>query len=475
MDQIKPPKNLILSRESMNTALDALRAGRSMKEATQEVAKTISTKTVGKPLAPPSSRAPKPSTRGTRPARSHSSRSSSAIQPPRASRSPQTSAEGAKKAPKDTAGSSVGAEPEGANSTLPFGEAPEERIETPVTEETAPGDEARVILMDEDVREAAGEDALVIRDILVKATETRVAEDALPQKESSGVSEEVSGRMASKRPLHSDAPASAPKKFQAPRRPDPALPPLEKKKTSVVPLLSASNNDILNAEDITHQSPASAVAEMIRERMFGGITAASDPRLLALSGLLASSTQEQTAFRARSREDLGNTARELLLMVTSIFMEMDARDRTLKESVDRRIEEARLEENLSATSDVRGNLAVVREDYRSLKFDLHMALEARKKAEGETAEAQKHAQSLEAELSHVRRVLKESDERSATAEVRCEEVLKQLSSTVDALREKDEAVSQKEEVQHQNEQLKADFDAASAQRNEALARVVVLE
>ncbi|XP_021603177.2 uncharacterized abhydrolase domain-containing protein DDB_G0269086-like [Manihot esculenta] len=421
MDQIKPSKNLILSRESMNTALDTLRAGRSGKKATQEVAKTISTRT-----------------------------------PPRASRSPRTSTEGAKKAPKDTAGLSVGVELERADSTLLPGEAPEGTIETPVTEETAPGEEAGVIFVDEDVIEAAGEDALVVRNILVKASETRTAEDALPQKESSGVPKEIFGRTASKRPLHSDAHALVPKKFRAPRRPDPALPPLEKKKTSVVPLLFASNNDILNAEDITHKSPASVVAEIIGERMFGGITTASDPRLLALSGLLASSTQEQAAFRARSREDLGNTARELLLMVTGIFMEMDARDRVLRESMDRRIEEARLEENLSATSDARGNLAAIREDYKSLQVDLCMALEARKKAEGETAEAQKHAQSLEAELSHARRVLKESDERAAAAE-------------------RDEAVSQKEEVQRQNEQLKADFDVALAQRNEALARVVVLE
>lgn len=84
----------------------------------------------------------------------------------------------------------------------------------------------------------------------------------------------------------------------------------------VVPLLSASNNDILNAEDITHQSPATVVAEIIRERMFGGVMQASDPRLLALSGHLASSTQEQVAFRARSREQLGDTAREMLLMVS---------------------------------------------------------------------------------------------------------------------------------------------------------------
>ncbi|XP_021621469.1 uncharacterized protein LOC110621498 [Manihot esculenta] len=156
-------------------------------------------------------------------------------------------------------------------------------------------------------------------------------------------------------------------------------------------------------------------------------------------------------------------------------MQIDARDHALRDSVNRRVEEARLEENLSATSDARGNLAAVEEDYRSLQFDLHAALEARKKAEEEAARVQKHAQSLEAELSHARKVLKESDERAAAAEVRCEEVLKQLSSIVDALRERDEAVSQKEEVQRQYEQLKVKFDAVLAQKGEAVARVVVLK
>lgn len=56
------------------------------------------------------------------------------------------------------------------------------------------------------------------------------------------------------------------------------------------PLFSAPDNEVLNAEDITHQSPASIVAELLQERMFGRITEASDPRLLALTGLLASYT-----------------------------------------------------------------------------------------------------------------------------------------------------------------------------------------
>ncbi|XP_021626887.1 leucine-rich repeat-containing protein 45-like [Manihot esculenta] len=144
----------------------------------------------------------------------------------------------------------------------------------------------------------------------------------------------------------------------------------------------------------------------------------------------------------------------MLLMVMGLFMEVDARDLFLRESVDRRIEEARLEENLSATSDANSNLAAARE----------------------------HARSLEAELSHARRVLKESDDRATAAEVRCEEVLKQLSSTVDALRERDEAMIQRDEAQRQYEALKADFEGVQAllnkvevQKEGALARVEVLE
>ena len=47
-------------------------------------------------------------------------------------------------------------------------------------------------------------------------------------------------------------------------------------------------------------------------------------------------------------------------------MEVDARDHSLRESVDRRIEEARLEENISATNDARGNLIAAREHSQSL-------------------------------------------------------------------------------------------------------------
>ena len=105
-------------------------------------------------------------------------------------------------------------------------------------------------------------------------------------------------------------------------------------------------------------------------------------------------------------------------------MEVDARDYSFRESVDRQIEEARLDENLSATSDARGNLAAAREHTQSLQVELHSALEVIKKAEEKAAETAEHTKSLEAELSHTRKVLKESDERAAAVEAHCAEVLK---------------------------------------------------
>ena len=70
-----------------------------------------------------------------------------------------------------------------------------------------------------------------------------------------------------------------------------------------------------------------------------------------------------------------------------LSMEVDARDLSLRESVDRQIEEARLEENLSATSDARSNLAAAREHSRSLQMELHAALGALKRADVKTTEA----------------------------------------------------------------------------------------
>lgn len=63
----------------------------------------------------------------------------------------------------------------------------------------------------------------------------------------------------------------------------------------------------------------SCVVELLQERMFSGIAEASDPHLLALTGLLACSTREQVAFRSRTREELGDTVKEMLLIVGYSF------------------------------------------------------------------------------------------------------------------------------------------------------------
>ncbi|XP_043804996.1 tropomyosin-1, isoforms 9A/A/B-like [Manihot esculenta] len=168
--------------------------------------------------------------------------------------------------------------------------------------------------------------------------------------------------------------------------------------------------------------------------------------------------------------------------MTGLVTEVDIRDRSFRESVDRRIEEARQEENISATNDVRGNLAAAREQIQTLQAELNSALEALKKAEEETAETAKHTSSLENELSRTRKVLQESDERATALEARCKGVSEQLSSMANALQERNEALGQKAEVQRQYDALKADFDGLQAhmkeektQKEAALARVQVLE
>ncbi|XP_043815433.1 MAP7 domain-containing protein 1-like [Manihot esculenta] len=398
MEKIKAPKNFTLSRESMNAALDALRAGRSVGETTQRAAKVISSRSAGRPAAPAlvPSRASRPSSRGVRTSRPpRRSGSSSAPQSAQAPRSPQTSTAGTKKAPKVTARTTEGTELVRADSALPSGDVSEERLETSTTDERVPEGGMEIIPAGESVQGASVEVAPVI-------------EEGEPGPINEVVSKGAVKGAGSKRPPPSKVPTPAPasKKSRTSKRPAPALPPLEKEKTYVVPLLSAPDNDIMNAEDITHQSPASVVVEILREQMFGGTTEASDPRLLALTGLLASSTREQVAFRSRTLEELGGTIREMLLMV-------DARDESTRSTVDRRIEEARLEENLTATNDARGHLAA----------------------------AQEHMKTLREELAHTKEALEGANKRAAAAEVRRDEALEQLSSLEEAQKERDEAVS----------------------------------
>lgn len=151
MEQIKPPKNLVLSRESMNAALDALRAGLSVKEATQEVAKTISIRTMTKTPALPSGRASKPSSRGARSSRSFSRGGSSSIpQSSPTSRSRLASVEEVKKAPSDTARSAEGVELKRTDLSLPSKKISEGGAEVFPTTNKAPASDWEVISVEDD-------------------------------------------------------------------------------------------------------------------------------------------------------------------------------------------------------------------------------------------------------------------------------------------------------------------------------------
>ncbi|XP_043815052.1 rootletin-like [Manihot esculenta] len=322
MDQIKPLKNFTLSRESMNVALDALLAGRSVGEATQEVAEVISSRSASRPPAPASTRASKPSSRGTKSSRPSSrSRSSSVPQTAQAPRSQRVSTEGAKKAPRVTPRPVEDTEPVKTKPALPSDSISGERLEAPTSEERVLEGGTKIIPAGEGVQGAPVEAAPVtekrepgpVNEVVsqgtVEGAESGSIEVVPPQEKSSAASKGPAKGVGSKRPPPSKALAPAPvsKKARASRRTTPALPPLEKKKT---------------------------------------------------------------------------------LMAMGVFMEIDARDRALRDSVDRRIEEARLEENLSATSDARSNLAAAQEHSKSLQIELYTTREALKKADGRTAEAE---------------------------------------------------------------------------------------
>ena len=301
MEEIRYPKNLVLSRDNMHAIFDALRAGRSVPEVAAEVAQVASSKKVSRPPTKASSRDPKLSSRGSKSFRP-SSRGKSAltIKPTEEPKSAQASSEGVRevslaiveqtevieKAQLGLARSSEGVS--GGKSKSPITE-----------DEEAPGKGKEIVLVEDDVLEAPAQDAPAPVGVRSESGDTV-------------------GKTRDKRPAPdgTSAPPRAQKKPRASKGSSPALPPIGKgKNVPVVPLLSSTDNDTLNVADITSQSPANAVAEFLRERMFGGATEASDPRLLALTGFLASSTKEQASFRSRSREELGNTIREMLLMV----------------------------------------------------------------------------------------------------------------------------------------------------------------
>ncbi|XP_043808344.1 uncharacterized protein LOC122722225 [Manihot esculenta] len=322
MDQIKPPKNFTFSWESMNAALDDLLARRFVGEATQRVVEVISSKSASRPPVPTPSRAPKPSSRSSKSSRPSSrSRSSSAPQSSQAPRSRRNSNEGMEEALGVISRPVEGTELVRTDPVLPSEEVPEVRLETSAAEERASEKGMEVIPAGKGSQEAPL--------------------GVIPTSEGMGPGPidggDVAVKVGGKRPAPAEVPApvSVPKKSRAFRRPAPALPPLEKKKEApVVPLLSAPDNDILNAEDITHQTPASVVAEILREQMFSGITEASDPRLLTLTGLLAGFTREQAAFQSRPRGELGDRIREMLLMREEALAQVVVLEQELSKQAD---------------------------------------------------------------------------------------------------------------------------------------------
>ncbi|XP_021607729.1 verprolin-like [Manihot esculenta] len=265
----------------MNAALDALLAGRSVGEATQEVAEAISSKSSSRPPPPAlvTSQAPRPSSRGVRFTRTSSrSRSSSASHSAQVPRPPRASTGGAKKAPRIAPRPVEDPELRRTKPALPSSGVSEERLEASITEDRVSEGGMEIIPAGESAQGAPVEVAPIteekepgpVSEVIpqgaVEGAESGLVEVVPPRGKSSTAFKGSAEGAGSKCPPPSKAMAPAPvsKKARASRRPAPPLPPLEKEKTSVVPLLSAPDNDILNAEDISHQSPASVVVEILR-------------------------------------------------------------------------------------------------------------------------------------------------------------------------------------------------------------------
>lgn len=67
---------------------------------------------------------------------------------------------------------------------------------------------------------------------------------------------------------------------------------VDKGKKVVEHLSSAPDNELLSAAKVTAESTPASVVEMLHEKMFGGVSNASDPRLLTLISHLACSTRQ---------------------------------------------------------------------------------------------------------------------------------------------------------------------------------------
>ena len=82
MDDIKFPKNFVLSRDNMHAIFDAFGDGRSVTEIAAEMVQAASSKKVSRPPAKASSRASKPSSRSTKSSRLSSRGGSSSTSRP---------------------------------------------------------------------------------------------------------------------------------------------------------------------------------------------------------------------------------------------------------------------------------------------------------------------------------------------------------------------------------------------------------
>ena len=291
MEGIKFPKNFDLSRENMHAIFDAFGDGRSVTEIAAELAQAASSKKISRPLVKASSRTSKPSSRSIKSARTSghggSSSTSEVVRETSLAIVEQTQA----------------TEQVGQGAVHSTEEVLGGKLKSPVEDKEASGTGMEIILLEDQSPEVSGEGA------------------PAPVRTEPEGSEGVPSKTGGKRPTPSGTPVPSParKKSRTAVGPSPPLPPIGKGKgVSAVPSSSPTDN-ILDLSSISSESPASAVAALLRERMFGGITEASDPRLLALTGHLASSTKEQVSFQSRSREELGSTIGEMLLMVSYSF------------------------------------------------------------------------------------------------------------------------------------------------------------
>ncbi|XP_021600730.1 tropomyosin-1, isoforms 33/34-like [Manihot esculenta] len=218
MDQIKPSKNFTLSRESINAALDAFRAGRSVGEATQEVAQVISSRSGDRSAAPvrapsqePKSSSKGPHSRASKP--SGRSKPRAASQPPAASQSGQSSVLTSSELVVTREQCWV-VLPIGAEVTPATTDAPPKSAKAVPAEGVVSGDGGVVALASE-VAPAVEDEAGPTDGVIYKGEAKSGSDPAASHPQEATAGDAVTPRgVAGKRALPSDAPVAAP----APKR-----------------------------------------------------------------------------------------------------------------------------------------------------------------------------------------------------------------------------------------------------------------